>query len=379
MKTGKKGNRKEWKRKLAGKALAALALAACITGLAGAGGSRAEAAEKNGFTYYVKKDYCVITKYQGTKTSVTIPKTLGGKKKIYMEIKEISGKNGQVRKIHLSKNVLGINGDPKKYHYSPPDDVYAPVSLEDLALPEWEEITVEKSNPKYCSEDGCLYSRDMKNLEIIPPRKTGKFVVRDSVESIRFYPANSRITSMKFGKNMDGAYLNCLSMHKKLKSISASTKNKRIKIKDNVVYSRDGKKIYGSCRKKGKYKMPSTVTRVDEYAFAGSGLEEVVLSRRLERVPSYLFAYCKDLKKVTYGERTSEICYGAFYESGLETLKLPEGVRSIDLRIQTFQKIESAGKKIVLVYEEGDSITYPSERAKVVAEIYDVEIQTGKE
>lgn len=66
--------------------------------------------------------------------------------------------------------------------------IYLPSSLRKingaLSIP-LEEIIVDKENPYYCSVDGILFSRDMKELIRYPENKTGeKYVVPEGVESI---------------------------------------------------------------------------------------------------------------------------------------------------------------------------------------------------
>ena len=56
--------------------------------------------------------YCTITGYNGTQKDIVIPDEIEGKDRIYIDIDHLEGKNKQVRSIHLSKNVCGIDGEP---------------------------------------------------------------------------------------------------------------------------------------------------------------------------------------------------------------------------------------------------------------------------
>ena len=116
--------------------------------------------------------YCTITGYNGTQKDIVIPDEIEGKDRIYIDIDHLEGKNKQVRSIHLSKNVCGIDGEP--YPDQDEDIDWSEESILGYSFysyhkhPELKKITVDEENPNYMSEDGVLYSKDKTILYRIP-------------------------------------------------------------------------------------------------------------------------------------------------------------------------------------------------------------------
>ncbi len=164
--------------------------------------------EENGFGYLLTGDYCVIEYYNGAETDVKIPEELGGKQNIYVDIFGIKGKNKQVRTIHLSKNVSGIYGNPKKEEDSYSDKVHSSLQMETYSDElRWKEILVDEENPFFTSKDGVLYSKDMKTLYVLPALIKGR--LPKTIQTVSLY-------------------------HQSFRKIM--TENKMLKINDDVLY-----------------------------------------------------------------------------------------------------------------------------------------------
>ena len=167
--------------------------------------------------------YCTITGYKGTQRDIVIPDEIEGKDRIYIDIDHLEGKNKQVRSIHLSKNVCGIDGEP--YPDMDEDIDWSDESILGYSFlsydkhPDLKKITVDEGNPNYMSEDGVLYSKDKTILYRIPSLKTGKFVVPNSVKEVKSFPENSRISDFTIGKNVELIKFYVLGYHKYLKKL----------------------------------------------------------------------------------------------------------------------------------------------------------------
>ena len=99
-----------------------------------------------------------------------------------------------------------------------------------------------------------------------------------------------------------------------LKRFTASDKNDKIKIVDDVVYSYDGKKLF-LCRRdvEGCFAIPEGVETIEPFAFAHClKLTEVVFPSTLFEIKSSAFQGCEQLSKVCIPENVKRIEDNAF-------------------------------------------------------------------
>ena len=76
--------------------------------------------------------------------------------------------------------------------------------------------------------------------------------------------------------------------------------------------------------------VPDGVTAIAEYAFAYTGITEIVIPDTVVRIGEYAFYGCKQLKSVVLPANITSIEKGTFREcSSLGTVKLPEGLKTI--------------------------------------------------
>ena len=75
----------------------------------------------------------------------------------------------------------------------------------------------------------------------------------------------------------------------------------------------------------------SQLKKIDERAFAGSGIEKIKLPASLEDLGNSAFRSCKDLKQVEIeeGSQLNKIDEMAFAESGIEKIKLPASLEYV--------------------------------------------------
>lgn len=98
------------------------------------------------------------------------------------------------------------------------------------------------------------------------------------------------------------------------KKVIVDKKNKKFKLKDNMLYSYDEKTLFGVTAKvSGNVTVSSKTTRIAEKAFAGSKLESVTLNVNISEISRGAFANCKNLLTVAGTESVAKIGYGAFY------------------------------------------------------------------
>lgn len=95
--------------------------------------------------------------------------------------------------------------------------------------------------------------------------------------------------------------------------VTISKKNKKFKMKDGILYSKDEKTLLGvSASVKGTVKISSKTKNIAKNAFACSKVKEVVLNKKITKISKGTFAYCIKLKKVLGTESVTNIDYAAF-------------------------------------------------------------------
>ena len=87
---------------------------------------------------------------------------------------------------------------------------------------------------------------------------------------------------------------------------------------------------FGGCTKLTAISIPSSVKNIDYDAFRSSGIKTIVLPDSITKVPTSLFAHCKHLVSVTFGNMVDTIGDGAFYHcDSLSRILLPNTLRYI--------------------------------------------------
>ena len=135
-----------------------------------------------------------------------------------------------------------------------------------------------------------------------------------------------------------------------LNEIEIITGDERFRAINGMLYSQNARRLYfcprgiegvleipdgtdtitegscGSCNL-SKVIIPDSVKRIDGFAFTRSyALEYVEGCKNIERIGDYAFAYCKQLKKFPFGEFVKNIGSGAFCDTMLKEIYLPEGL-----------------------------------------------------
>ena len=92
-----------------------------------------------------------------------------------------------------------------------------------------------------------------------------------------------------------------------------------------------GDYAFGNCRSLQSVKLPSSVTKLDGWAFYGSGLIEVHLKEGLQVIGNYAFADCTVLRSVTIPSTVTELGMFSFSDcSNLSEVVLQGGKRLLN-------------------------------------------------
>ena len=80
-----------------------------------------------------------------------------------------------------------------------------------------------------------------------------------------------------------------------------------------------GEKMFYKCAKLQAMVLPSTVTTIQNAAFANSGLKQIDIPNNVLKVGEDAFAYCSSLATVVIGKKAKDLNKGVFYNSSVRT------------------------------------------------------------
>jgi len=164
-----------------------------------------------------------------------------------------------------------------------------------------ERIDVSPDNPKYCSVDGILFTKDMKTLVQFPQNKDcDSYVVPDTVEAIA-----------------DNAF-------------GYATKLKRIALPKSL--RKIGSGAFEWCESLDRIEIPDSVEGIPSYAFfCCYSLEDVRLPRRLGYLGFESFANCPMIKEFDIPPGFDQLDYAILGGcESLERVTIPEGIVDIN-------------------------------------------------
>ncbi len=209
-----------------------------------------------------------------------------------------------------------------------------------------ERFEVSPDNPKYCSVDGILFTKDMKTLVKYPQKKDSDcYVVPDTVEVIA-----------------DNAFGYCKNL-------------KRIILPEGLKKICSG--AFEWCENLDKIRIPEGVEGLPSYAFfCCYSLEEVFLPKRLGYLGFEAFANCPMIKEFDIPPGFDQIDYAilAGCES-LERVTIPEGV--VDINNSAFldcPRLRSVHlpSTVIALWEKAFCRCYSLEEINIPPEVYHV-------
>ena len=101
-------------------------------------------------------------------------------------------------------------------------------------------------------------------------------------------------------------------------------------VKNNILYSKDGKKLICCFSKAKKVVVPNTVVEVHSFAFTNSKVENVTLPNSVKTIGWGAF-YGAKTKVIRLPNRLKTISKMTFYDSHIEAIIIPNSVKKIEL------------------------------------------------
>lgn len=113
-------------------------------------------------------------------------------------------------------------------------------------------------------------------------------------------------------------------------SFSVDADNQHYLLEDNILYNKDKSTLIEYFGHESELTLPSTVKRIEDYAFYGCGLQQIDLGESVAEIGESAFERCYSLTSVDLGESLAGIGNNAFmYCYGLENINIPTSVTKI--------------------------------------------------
>jgi len=297
-----------------------LALILLVTGICGFA-VNAESASSNDFV--IKNG--VLIKYKGKSADVVIPNSV---KKI--DSYAFSG-NKSLKSVVIPNSVTSIESDPNSMEggafASCINLVSVTVSGSVTKIGDSAFVDCSKLSKLTLSEGLVTISKGAFNgcKSLIDVK------IPNSVKSIGSYAfCNSGIREIIIPANVKNIEFAAFGLCDELSEINVVSGNKTYNSLDGVLFSKDMTKIisYPTAKIDAEYFIPSSVSRIGNYAFYGNiFLEKVEITGNLKSINPYAFDSCKNLKSIIIPNTVTEIAYRAFQDCyKLEKITIPNSV-----------------------------------------------------
>lgn len=160
------------------------------------------------------------------------------------------------------------------------------------------EINVNPSNPAYLSEDGVLFNKAKTNLIIFPmAARVSAYTVPATVEKISNYAFQAAL------------FLERVDLPEGLKEIGISAFNRAERLR--VI------------------KLPDSLESLGAFSFSSTGIEEVILGKKLNQIDDWAFSFLPSLKKVSIlGEHASVGSFAFIDTPALSEVVIGQGVEA---------------------------------------------------
>lgn len=236
-------------------------------------------------------------------------------------------------------------------------------------------LSIDSNNSYYTLNNGVLYNKAAtKILQYFPNKMGNTYNVPNTVIKMENYPnvkvinISASVTSLpEKGYTSDSVTaINVASANKKFVSVKGVVYNKK---KTTLV-------CYPSGKKDKTYKMPKTVTKINDGVFMNQKyIEKLVISDKVTKIPSYFGSGMKKLKSLHLPNKLKTLDRYAFEDCNkLKSVTIPatcktisrafydcKSLKSVTIKSKKFSFDMDAGSsmKYTMILKKGTSITCP--------------------
>ncbi len=313
------------------------------------------------FTYTITDSMAEITEYKGAGGNIKIPDTLGGFPVTHIGVNAFSDCEG-LTSITIPRSVEFMSG-----------------AIEGCSV--LDQINVDGNNLNLSSQDGVVFNKTKTTIVCYPRGKWGSYTIPNTVKSIKLsafrgctgltsitipnsvtsiadyaFEGCTGLTSITIPNSVtsieDGAFEGCTGLTSitipssvtsiadyafmectGLTEINVDENNKNYSSQDSVIFNKNKTTLVSyPSYKTGSYNIPSSVTRIADYAFEGcTGLTSITIPNSVTSIADYAFYRCTKLKNITIPNSVTSIGFKAFSKcTGLTSITIPSSVTSIE-------------------------------------------------
>ncbi len=288
--------------------------------------------------YVVENGEVTITGFVEFSSVIEVPETIGGKPVTRIGEKAFYA-SSIPREITLPEGIVSIG-----------DEAFSGCSnLEKVSIPDG----VQSIGNEAFSN--CRYLRSIEIPGSVKSIGDEAFYACGFLTTVSFQEGTTHIGSEAFldCDSLESVYIsssveeigaNAFTCGKKGCSVEVSPENTHYRMQDGVLLSYDGQTLYSfpDCDREGTYSVPEGVTEIFGGAFCQSSLSEITIPDGVKRIGSHAFENCDDLQSVSIPASVEEIGYLAFLNCSAlrEILISPENDR---YRVENGVLIDSDG------------------------------------
>ncbi len=341
---------------------------------------RAATASEGAYEYEVlADDTVVVSKYNGTETEVSVPRTLGGKNVSSIGELAFAG-NDTIAKVTLPATVTSIQyfsfgrcTNLKNVELSGSNlktigrQAFWMSGLTEFVSSSVE--TVEAEAFRSCNDlDNVVFGAQLKFL--------GEYAFGSSgLRSIEI--SESNLTHIEEGTFWGCESLSTITLSNSVKSIGAFafyySGLETIKLPDSVEEIEEN--AFAGCKKLETVELSKSLKKIGVGAFDHAGLTTIKIPDSVEELGKYAFYYCKNLTSATIGNGVAVVGAKSFEGSALTTVTIGNRVEMIDS--YAFAKNRELSKVVIpqnvtrleyAVFENCETladITFPDALAKI--------------
>ncbi len=195
-------------------------------------------------------------------------------------------------------------------------------------------FVVDSKNPDYSSSDGVLFNKSKTKIIAYPSGKKGSYSIPKTVKTLLQYAFRSchQLTALTIPKSLINIigktpFYDCSKLVKYIVDIS----NTKYSSQNGVLFNKKGSALISfPGGKKGSYKIPAAVKKIEYKAFMNSKVQHVIIPNSVTIISPYAFSYCRSLRDVVLSNQITEIGYRVFEGcEKLQSIVIPDSVKII--------------------------------------------------
>ena len=247
-----------------------------------------------------------------------------------------------VKKIIIGEGITSTS-NYALYQFSNVEEVVLPSTL--ITMPEGtaagfytdgnlKKIVVAKENPAYVVVDNVLYNKDMKKLVLYPRGKNNEiYKIPEGITTIGSHGivSNKNLKKIVFPSSVTDISSRGIQSNPNLVEFVVDNNNPVYSSKDGILFNKDKTKLVSfPPSREGNYKLPDSVTSLEEYSFYHCKLTNVDLNNLEGEIPYFSFGYCGNMTSFIIPEKVTSIGMYAISETGIKDITIPASVTSIN-------------------------------------------------